>query len=847
MGDSNNASGSATKLIDINGLQTYTSHVEQKNVQCTLEQYNALPSTKETDGKTYFITDEGYTIKNGITYGEIVEIEYIQSDWDITDPTSDAYIKNKPTSLSAFTNDQGFITNTVNDLTNYYTKSTTYTRSEVNALLSAIPKFNIEVVDSLLIADPSPTTVYLLLNSSASTRNLYTEYLYIVPETGEPFFEKIGEQAIDLSSYYTSSQVDTLLDGKANSADLGSAAYKSVDSSISSGSTSQNLPTSAAVASYVASNGGVLNVSEGISDGTIRINTNGVITDVAVKNIATQSDITNLQSNFQDGVDSVYNAVIARGTTPSSHTLSDVVDAIGDIETTHTTTYTPTSRASNNDMGATHYYRYVDTTSLPNANSGTYDVSSNGTKDMGATNDKRYVNVNVPNSNSGTYSFPENDTGSIKDLGAANDKRYVVASNVYTKGWNDGKSDHSTTYTPTSRASNNDMGKTHSYRYVNTNSVPNSNSGTYDVTSNGIKDMGNTNDKRYLNVSVPNSNSGTYTFAQNDTGGIKDMGATNSNRYVIATNVYNKGKADGKADHSTTYTPTARASNNDMGSTHSYRYVNTNSVPNSNSGTATYDSNGVKDMGSTNSYRYVNVNRANSNSGTYTYPANSTGSTTDLGSANTYRYVNAGNVYTKGWNDGKADHSATYTPTSRASNNDMGASHSYRYVNTNSVPNSNSGTYGSVTSNGIKDMGATNSYRYVNVNVPNSNSGTATYDSNGIKDMGTTNSYRYLNINVPFSTVMGTYIGCTGMQAITSSRTITRTYNDPAVIHILIAQTAANMRNATCEKRSTYPDPIDLGTDPTGNYGRAWLSIGSFSVTITVPTTCFYYGMVASA
>ena len=93
-----------------------------------------------------------------------------------------------------------------------------------------------------------------------------------------------------------------------------------------------------------------------------------------------------------------------------------------------------------------------------------------------------------------------------------------------------------------------------------------------------------------------------------------------------------------------------------MGSTHSYRYVNTNSVPNSNSGTATYDSNGVKDMGSTNSYRYVNVNRANSNSGTYTYPANSTGSTTDLGSANTYRYVNAGNVYTKGWNDGKADH-----------------------------------------------------------------------------------------------------------------------------------------------------------------------------------------------
>ena len=38
-----------------------------------------------------------------------------------------------PTKLSQLTNDPGFITKAVTDLTNYYTKSTTYTKTEVDA------------------------------------------------------------------------------------------------------------------------------------------------------------------------------------------------------------------------------------------------------------------------------------------------------------------------------------------------------------------------------------------------------------------------------------------------------------------------------------------------------------------------------------------------------------------------------------------------------------------------------------------------------------------------------------------------------------------------------------------
>jgi hypothetical protein len=38
-----------------------------------------------------------------------------------------------------------------------------------------------------------------------------------------------------------------------------------------------------------------------------------------------------LQTNFQAGVDSVYNAVSAKGSTPASHSLSDILTSIGSI------------------------------------------------------------------------------------------------------------------------------------------------------------------------------------------------------------------------------------------------------------------------------------------------------------------------------------------------------------------------------------------------------------------------------------------------------------------------------------------------------------------------------------
>ena len=121
---------------------------------------------------------------------------------------------NIPNKTSALQNDSGFITNAVNDLANYYLKNQTYSRTEIDNKLSAIPKFSIEVVSSLPTSNISTTTVYLV-STGSETNNLYTEYIYVNNK-----WEYLGKQTVDLTgyvqktelaSYYTKTEMDSLL------------------------------------------------------------------------------------------------------------------------------------------------------------------------------------------------------------------------------------------------------------------------------------------------------------------------------------------------------------------------------------------------------------------------------------------------------------------------------------------------------------------------------------------------------------------------------------------------------------------------------------------------------------
>lgn len=89
------------------------------------------------------------------------------------------------------------ITKAVNDLANYYLKTETYTKDEVDALIDAINKFNVLVVDTLPEGeDINPHTIYFIAKEGGAEPDVYDEYMYINFK-----WEKIGNTQIDLSAY----------------------------------------------------------------------------------------------------------------------------------------------------------------------------------------------------------------------------------------------------------------------------------------------------------------------------------------------------------------------------------------------------------------------------------------------------------------------------------------------------------------------------------------------------------------------------------------------------------------------------------------------------------------------
>lgn len=88
------------------------------------------------------------------------------------------------------------------DLGNYYPKTQTYNRTEIDGKISAIPKFSVKVVTSLPTSNISDTTVYLVKDSTVGG-GLYTEYIRV-----NGAWEELGSQTLDLSGYVTDDELE---------------------------------------------------------------------------------------------------------------------------------------------------------------------------------------------------------------------------------------------------------------------------------------------------------------------------------------------------------------------------------------------------------------------------------------------------------------------------------------------------------------------------------------------------------------------------------------------------------------------------------------------------------------
>ena len=101
------------------------------------------------------------------------------------------------------------VTKAVDDLTNYYTKTNTYTKTEVDTIASNIKNSRFEVVSSLPTTNIKTNVIYLVPKSTAQTNNVKDEYINLDGTTTG--WELIGSTDIDLSGYVTTTALNTAL------------------------------------------------------------------------------------------------------------------------------------------------------------------------------------------------------------------------------------------------------------------------------------------------------------------------------------------------------------------------------------------------------------------------------------------------------------------------------------------------------------------------------------------------------------------------------------------------------------------------------------------------------------
>ena len=99
-------------------------------------------------------------------------------------------------------------------LNNYYQKTESYSKTEIDNMIAVIPKFDIKIVLTLPTENISESTIYLVPTQQEEGGS-YQEYVYINSR-----WELIGGQSVDLSDYYTKQVIDNLLNDKLDTGEV---------------------------------------------------------------------------------------------------------------------------------------------------------------------------------------------------------------------------------------------------------------------------------------------------------------------------------------------------------------------------------------------------------------------------------------------------------------------------------------------------------------------------------------------------------------------------------------------------------------------------------------------------
>ena len=336
------------------------------------------------------------------------------------------------------------------DLTDYYTKTETYNKTEVDNLISGVTGVSFEVVQ-VLPATGESNIIYLVPKTTAQTSNVYDEYIYV-----NNSWELIGDTEIDLSNYYTKTETDNKISTEIGTLDVTGDSNISASKTISSWSeTDGKVSITTQDISITKSQISDFPTIPTVNDNTITIKENGNTVDTFTLNQSSDKDIDIQINQSYYGTCTDNGDVVAKSVTVSNQNFKLLTGAMISVKFTNANTASGVT-LNVNGTGAKHIWYnnsdYTNTTNTSvnvygNANQistyiydGTYWVwQSHGvdnntwTAMTGATSSangtKGYINATPPSDGYNTKYWRADGTWSVPAYPTVNNNTITIQKN----------------------------------------------------------------------------------------------------------------------------------------------------------------------------------------------------------------------------------------------------------------------------------------------------------------------------------------------------------------------------------------------------------------------------------